>query len=470
MDTLVLALQQVLAQHPHRPDLGRPRLPIDRVFILPGFGTIVTGTLMDGQLLVGDPVEILPSGIKGRVRGLQTHKHTEEVALPGSRTAVNISGVHHEQIARGNTLVHPDTFETTKVLDVWFRLLSDVKEPLKHNMEVKLFIGAAEVMARVRLLGVKELAPGKDAFLQLMLQNQVVALRRDRFIIRRPSPPATIGGGQVVDPHPGKRHKRFNQTRLEALEHLLVGTPDDILLQTARKLGVSSLEAVIKASGLEKNQAKGVANKLINQGTLFSFNNGRYLLPQERIAQIRHRLVDRLGKFHQEFSLRPGMPREQLKSQLGIKSELFDIFVEQMTSDGTLETIHARVHLSDHKVRFTNEQQDLIQSLIKEFDEQPYTPPSVKQSIGLIGEELLTALIETGQLMQLDEDVLLQSEIYQEMKAAVIAHIQEQGAITLSELRDKFNTSRKYAVAVLEYLDQSGVTFRQGDCRKLRRK
>ncbi|MDY6846460.1 MAG: selenocysteine-specific translation elongation factor, partial [Chloroflexota bacterium] len=153
IDKLVLAIQGVLEQHPHRPDLGRPRLPVDRVFTLPGFGTIVTGTLMDGQLTVGDPVEVLPSGIEGRVRGLQTHKQAEEKALPGSRTAVNIAGVSRDQIERGNTLVHPGTFKPTKMIDVWCTLLPDVKESLKHNTEVKLFIGAAEVMARVRLLG-----------------------------------------------------------------------------------------------------------------------------------------------------------------------------------------------------------------------------------------------------------------------------------------------------------------------------
>ena len=470
IDALVLAIQDVLAKHPHRPDLGRPRLPVDRVFTLPGFGTIVTGTLMDGTLAVGDSVEILPAGIEGRIRGLQTHKQAEEKALPGSRTAVNISGISHDQIERGNTLVHPGTFKPTKMIDVWCTLLPNVKEALRHNTEIKLFIGAAEVMARVRLLGVDELAPGQDAFLQLMLQNSIVALRQDRFIIRRPSPPATIGGGQVVDPHPAKRHKRYNTARLEELEHLLVGTPEDILLQTARKLGASSLDELIKASGLENDQASKAGDNLISQGLLLELKNKQLMMPADQFNLLKNRLAESLDAFHQQNPLKSGMPREQLKSQVGIGSALFDAIIKRMHDGLILEEFGAKLRLVGHEVRFSEEQQRNITTLFDHFDAAPFTPPSVKQSEELIGEELLAALLETGQLMQLGEDVLLQPKRYGEMKDAVISHIQAHGNISLAELRDMFDTSRKYAVSVLEQLDQSGVTIRQGDVRKLRRK
>lgn len=470
IDDLVLALQDVLSEHPHRPDLGRPRLPVDRVFTLTGFGTIVTGTLIDGQLKVGEAVEILPSGLEGRIRGLQTHKKAEETAFPGSRTAVNISGVSHDQIQRGNTLVHPGTFDPTKMVDVWFRLLPDAKEPLKHNTEVKLFIGAAEVMARVRLLGVEELSPGKDGFLQLMLQNPIVALRQDRFIIRRPSPPATIGGGQVVDPHPRKRHKRYNISRLEELEQLLVGTSEDILFQTAQKLGASSSGEIIKASGLEKDKAKEAVENLINQSSLIQLGSSQLLLTSDQAIALKKTLNNSLEKFHLENPLKPGMPREQLKSQLSIKPLVFDALVAKMVDEDVLEEIWVKLRVKGHKVRFTKEQQEKIGSLTKKFDEDPYSPPTYKQCVEYVGEDLVTALIETGQLIQLNEDVLLQQEVYRKMKEAVVSFIQEHSGITLAELRDQFKTSRKYALAVLEYLDQTGVTIRQGDIRKLRRR
>jgi len=470
MDDLVQALQEVLTKHPHRPDLGRPRLPIDRVFTLPGFGTIVTGTLMDGQLSVGDPVEVLPPGVEGRIRDLQTHKQAEERALPGGRTAVNISGVSVDQIQRGQVLAHPGTFQPTKMIDVWFTLLDDADTPLKHNTEVKLFLGAAEVMARVRLLGVQELQPGKDTFLQLMLQHPVVALRQDRFIIRRPSPPATIGGGQVVDPHPKRRHKRFNADRLEGLERLLVGTPEEILLQTAQKLGATPLEKLVEDSGLEAEPAKQALDALLGQGVLTELNNKRLLITTDMENRLKEKIEGALAAHHQQFPLRLGMPREQLKSQSNLASDVFDALISRMTDEGTLVSFNAKVRLAGHKVDFSPEQKAQVSALLGQFKDQPYSPPSVKQSIEETGAELLIALIETGQLVQLGEDVLLQPEFYEEMREAVVNHIRQYGGITLSELRDKFDTSRKYAVAVLEYLDETGVTIRKGDTRQLRRK
>lgn len=467
---LVQVLQDVLSQHPHRPDLGRPRLPVDRVFTLPGFGTIVTGTLMDGQISVGDSVEVLPQGEEGRVRGLQTHKQAEEKALPGGRTAINITGVSVDKIDRGNVLVHPGTYQPSKMIDVWCKLLPDTDSPLQHNTEVKFFLGAAEVMARVRLLGVQELEPGKDTFLQLMLQEPVVALRQDRFIIRRPSPPATIGGGQVVDPHPKRRHKRFNTDRLQELERLLVGTPEEILLQTAQKIGPASLDKIIETSGLEPEPAKKAGDHLIDQGELVPLSGKRLILTEDTVLRFKLMIRETLAAFHDKNPLRPGMPREQLKSQVGFATNVFDALVSQMATDEILEENGAKIRISDHKVVFTDLQQSRINQLLAQFESEPYAPPTAKQSIEAIGEDLVTALVETGRLIKVGEDVLLTPEAFQNMRDAVIEHIEKQGAITLAELRDKFDTSRKYAVAVLEYLDQTGITIRRGDSRQLRRK
>ena len=467
---LVQVLQEVLSQHPHRPDLGRPRLPVDRVFTLAGFGTIVTGTLMDGQISVGDSVEVLPQGEEGRVRGLQTHKQAEQKALPGGRTAINITGVSVDEIERGNVLVHPGTYQASKMIDVWCQLLPDADAPLQHNTEVKFFLGAAEVMARVRLLGVQELEPGRDTFLQLMLQEPVVALRQDRFIIRRPSPPATIGGGQVVDPHPKRRHKRFNTDRLQELERLLIGTPEEILLQTAQKIGPASMDKIIETSGLEPEPGKTAGDQLIEQGELVLLNGKRLILTEDTLSRFRSRIRETLSAFHDKNPLRPGMPREQLKSQAGLAANVFDAIISRMAGDEILQETGAKVRMSDHEVVFSQQQQAQINNLMDQFEAEPYTPPTFKQSIEAIGENLVTALVETGRLIQVGEDVLLKPEHFQDMQDAVVEQIEKQGSITLAELRDKFDTSRKYAVAVLEYLDQTGITIRRGDSRQLRRK
>jgi selenocysteine-specific elongation factor len=469
LENLLQHLQDILSQHPHRPDLGRPRLPVDRVFTLPGFGTIVTGTLLDGHLSVGDTVEILPAGITGRIRSLQTHKQSEEKAVPGSRTAVNISGVHVDQIKRGDVITCPGTFEPTKMMDVWCTLLDDIDSPLKHNSEVKLFLGAAEVMARVRVLGVQELETGKDTFLQLMLQEPVVAQRQDRFIIRRPSPSATIGGGQVVDPHPLRRHKRFNPDRLAELEQLLVGTPEEILMQSAHSLVAGQAGEIIAVSGLEPDIANTALKVLLENGSLLALDGSRIIIPADMLQQMKNAMEEILSAYHDQYPLRLGMPREQLKSQLAFPSGLFDAVVRQMSTEQTLVTCQAKVRLAGHQVQFTKEQQKAINQLLLQFQEQPTTPPSVKQCVETIGEELTDALLETGQLVQPAEDVVFLPAIFEEMQNLAIEHLRTNGSITLAELRDQLHTSRKYAVAVLEFLDSSGVTVRKGDSRQLRR-
>ncbi len=470
LDKLKLALQQVLQKQPHRSDLNRPRLPIDRVFTLPGFGTIVTGTLSDGVLTVGDSVEILPTKLTGRIRGLQTHKQAEERALPGSRTAVNISGVSVQKINRGDVLVHPGSFQTTTMMDVWCQILPGAAAPLKHNTEVKLFIGAAEVITKVRVLGVKEVLPGEQAFLQLMLTKPVAALRQDRFIIRRPSPPATIGGGQVVDPLPNRRHKRFNTARLTELESLYAGTPEDIIEQTAIKLGAASSEILTEKSGLEKNLAHQAIENLINQGVLIDLKGNKFLVTKNAFVQWTQKIENLIDRYHQVKPLQPGMSRELLKSQAALESKIFDALVAHLADKKVLIEEGANLRLYGHQVKFNEDQQAKISSLFNEFDQQPFSPPTLKQSIELIGEELVSALIKTQKLILLGEDVLLKPEIYEEMRADVINHIKENGSITLAELRDKYDTSRKYAVAVLEDLDQTGVTIRRGDQRELSQK
>ena len=217
LDQLKATLADRLQLCQARPDQGRPRLPIDRVFSLSGFGTVVTGTLMGGQLRLGDEVEIQPSGLTSRIRGLQTHKTRLNLAQPGSRVAVNLGGVDRGQVKRGDVVARPGVVRPTLLLDVVYRHLAAADAPLKHQAEVKLFVGSAETLARTRILRAQQINPGEEGWLQLALSQPIAAMRGDRFILRRPSPGATLGGGRVLDPHPGRRHRRF---RRELPQHL----------------------------------------------------------------------------------------------------------------------------------------------------------------------------------------------------------------------------------------------------------
>lgn len=265
---LTETLMECLAERPARLDQGRPRLPVDRTFTMPGFGTVVTGTLVDGTLRIGDEVVVLPRGTRGRVRGLQSHKRKSETSMPGSRTAANISGITLEEVLRGDVIAHLGDYRPTARLDVSMRLLPDVSQPLRHNTEVKLFIGAKEVVARLRLLGEEDLLPGEEGWLQLETSEPVVAVRGDHYILRRPSPGETLGGGIVVDPHPGRRHKRFAEATIERLRTLAEGEPVDLLLQALAALKAAPLKDVVARSNLRAESAPDAIQQAVQRGVM----------------------------------------------------------------------------------------------------------------------------------------------------------------------------------------------------------
>jgi selenocysteine-specific elongation factor len=473
-----------LAERPARPDLGRPRLPIDRVFTIAGFGTVVTGTLTDGHLEVGDDIQILPADLKARVRGLQTHKRKEEFAVPGSRTAVNLSGVNVDQVQRGDVLTHPGDYKTTRRMDVRFRLLPDVKAPLLHNTETKLFLGAAEVVARVRLLGTEALLPGEEGWLQLELTRPVIAVRSDRYILRRPSPGETLGGGSVVDPHPKRRHKRFAEGTLSRLETLAQGTPDDVLLQTLMSLGAATLQEVIVQSNLDEATARKAAQELHKTGHLVILEEkegNSSPLEQSPLAkgslvsgkgywdQLALRMVQEVETYHRSFPLRRGMPREELKSRLKLPGRLFSVSLHKLVETSALEENGPWVLRPGHTIRFTPQQQRLVDTLMKRFADSPFAPPTVKDSQAEVGEDIFTALVELGQIVLVPPDVAFRKEDYEKMMSEVRHLLEKGGTVTAAQVRDHFNTSRRYVLAFLEHLDARGVTKRDGDLRRLKR-
>lgn len=474
LDDLLHALADCLAHTQPRPDLGRPRLPIDRVFSIAGFGTVVTGTLLDGHLKVGDEIEVLPKGVRGRIRGLQTHKQKEEIALPGSRTAVNVSGVDLREIQRGHVLAHPRQYHTTQRLDVHFRLLEDASAPLAHSTEVKLFLGAAEVVARVRLLGSDQLLPGEQGWLQLELREPVVAVRGDRYILRRPSPGETLGGGIVVEPQPGERHKRFDTTVLQGLEALRQGTPAEVLLQASLALGAASLAQVVDRSRLTREQAELALAELLQNEQIQLLEEGRpaagsdlLVIPSDLWKQETSRALQELETFHQSFPLRPGMPREALKSRLKMSARVFNAAVRQWVKRGRLVERGALVARAGFQVAFSASQEEKAARLLRRFAQEPNAPPSFKESLAEVGEDVLNVLLERGDLVLVSEDVLFRREDFGRIEQALIAYLESHKVITVAEFRDLFNTSRKYALAVLEYLDGQKVTVRDGDYRRL---
>jgi selenocysteine-specific elongation factor len=478
---LISALQSCISSRPPRPDNNRARLPVDRVFSMVGFGTVVTGTLIDGYLKIGDEIDILPQNLRGRVRGLQTHNHKEEIAPPGSRTAVNIAGVNVGQIQRGSTVCHPGDYQTTRRLDVRFRLLKDASQSLQHNIEIKVYLGTAEVMARLRLLGKEALQPGEEGWLQLELVDPLVAVRGDRYILRRPSPGETLGGGIVVDPNPSGRHKRFDNKNLERLEALALGTPAEILLQALIACGVSTLSQVIlrsnlgmaAASALDKLVSDGQIVDLEGKGSL-SVNIDSLVASQAWWTRVLDGTLRELDTYHQINPLRKGMPREELKSRLKfmLNSELsphmFAAILHKLASEGHILENGRFVHRPGFAIQFSETQKHAIAALMARFAASPYAPPNVKDCQAAIGEDLFAVLVEEDRLVLAAPDVAFRREDYEQMKLEVKKMLEAQGTVSAAQVRDHFGTSRRYALALLEYLDSVGFTVRQGDTRRLK--
>ena len=474
---LLKSLSDCLADRPPRPDLGRPRLPVDRVFTMPGFGTVITGTLSDGSLHTGDEVEILPSGFKTRIRGLQTHKRKEDTAIPGSRTAVNLSGINIDQVKRGDVITHPDSYKSSQRIDVRFRLLPDVVHPIKHDTAVKLFIGAAEISSRVRLLGSDELLPGEEGWLQLELEEPMVSIRGDRYILRRPSPGETLGGGIVVDPHPKKRHKRFSTEVLANLETLARGTPAEILSQAMLTLGTASLQDVIIRSNLDPNTARMATQELIGSGQIIRLEN----IEQDPVPpltlvtskaywdQLSRHILQEVDDYHKKYPLRRGISREELKSRLKLSARVYNAILRRIVTSGELQEYGSLVQRAEYSIRFNSQQQRSVDGLLARFIASPFSPPTMKECLAEIGDDIYNAMVDLELLIPIPPDVVFRKQDYDLMISEITDLLRSRGKITAAEVRDHFNTSRRYVLALLEHMDVQGITERDGDIRRLKK-
>lgn len=462
---LKAALAAGLGQIRLRPDNGRPRLAVDRVFTLAGFGTIVTGTLMDGHLQVGDQVVLYPAGLKARIRGLQSHKTKLEVARPGSRVAVNLTGVNKEEVRRGDVLARPGVIHGSQLCDVAYQHLADNDGPLTHNAEVKLFVGAAEVIARVRVLGSQQIKPGETGWLQLVLREAVAMVRGDRFILRRPSPGTTIGGGQIVDAHPGRQHRRFRPELIAHLQTLSQGTPAELLLQTLSRLEPIAPAGLFKQANLEPSTAEAAWQELLAQQQIV-------LLDQQALSYASWqnwlgRLQKMVGDYHQSYPLRPGIPREELRSRLRLSATIFNPFLAQAVKDKLVEDNGAVVFAPGWAIRLSPTQQATASQLLTRMGQAGINSPSLKDCKAFLGDDLYVALVELGQLRPLNEDVIYARPEYEQVTSQLLNFLGRSGRINAAQVRDLFNTSRKYAIALLEHLDSLNLTRRIGDEREL---
>ena len=512
---LVAHLESLLQEAQERQNIGRPRLPIDRVFTMTGFGTVVTGTLLDGTFKVGQEVELLPTAVKTRIRSLQTHRQQIETAQPGSRVAMNIANVARTEIERGYTVALPGQMRTTMLFDARIRLLAEAERPLQHNTLVDVYCGTQEIPAKVRLLDVEELQPGASAWVQLRLSHAATIARRDRFILRIPSPSITIGGGEVIDIAP-RYHRRFQPTLLEALERLSHGTPEELVLAALdRRVPVKTMGKETPKSGRVAQRIQGYTTEEItkqcNLARDVTQQALRTLLSEKRVYWIGgmgrdgeeskeglwfaqpvwDALIEEttrmLSDYHHRYPLRSGLSKEEWRTRLGLTPKLAALLFPVLQVQGHVETAGASaghtpmqqgisanpasagglIRLPDFTPRFSAAQQQQIEQLIRRFQEQPFAPPGRGEAEEMTDAEIVTALVEQGRLVKLGDTILFLRETYDQAIATLINYLRIHNTMTAAEARDVLGATRKYIVPLLEHMDALRITRRIGDERVL---
>jgi selenocysteine-specific elongation factor len=463
LDALKDLLDRILGETPPRPDLGRPRLPVDRVFSVAGFGTVVTGTLIDGSLRVGQDVEVLPRGLRSRIRSLQSHRQRVETAGPGRRTAVNLAGVDTADVERGDVVTVPGWLKPTDVVDVQLRAVRYIDRPIVHNLEVSFHTGAAEVIGRLRLLDRDELLPGDMGWAQIKLSEKVAVVPGDHFIIR--SPNETLGGGRIIDTAP-RRHRRFHGPTLAALAARAGDSPAARIRQLVAELEPVTTARLAERSGLTIEQVRATVDELKKAGEVVVLDGSELVLTPASLQRLRTQCLDLVSAYHAQFPFRAGIPREELKSRLKVPDEVFEALVGGLVAEGRLRERGTMLARSDFGVQLTAEQQAKIEKFLAELAANPFSPQPTEP----LEPELLGLLADQGKVVKLAENVVLTAEAYRQMTEKVVDYLVKHGRVTVAQVRDMFGTSRKYALALMEHLDDRRITRRVGDERVLIRR
>ncbi|MGI8826076.1 MAG: selenocysteine-specific translation elongation factor [Chloroflexota bacterium] len=464
IDTLLARMSFELAKIGDRPQATVHYLPVDRVFAMKGFGTVLTGTLQGGEIRQGDPIEIVPGGRRGRIRGLQTHNNLAERAAVGDRVALNVVGLSRDDVRRGDVAAEPGTIVETDHVDAFVRVLPEARAPLVHGAQVMAHLGAAERSAAIRVLSGSVIEPGSSGWVRLRFGDSVGVIRRQHVVLRVPAPGRTIAGGLVADPSPARR--RIDAAGLERLESLLSDN-----LHIAAEAALSgrrprTAPEIARLLGVDVETSSRTLNHVVANGCARRLSNS--YVTGAGWQQMTERIRAKLAKYHETFPSRRGMPREELRRKVGWTVDTWSAALTALERDETVRTRDSVVSLPDHRggIDDRREQADRVIALLRQT---PYAPPAASAAIGQVGADssLLLAMVEEGSLVRVDEDLYFDRETLEAMTVRVLDSIRSEGQVTVAQVRDAFGTSRKYALATLEYLDGEHLTRRIGEARIL---
>jgi len=472
LNELAQAIDDATAQLTPRDAKAPFRLPVDRVFTISGFGTVVTGTVVSGTVKVGMNVSVLPVDKTARVRQIQVHGKQVEAASAGQRAAVNLSGLEKEIIPRGSVLATPGTLETGYLLDAKLQLLKSSPWKVKNLTRVHVYLGTGHAVGRIVLLDREELKPGESAFVQLRLERKLVAQNSDRFILRSFSPVTTIGGGIVLDARPTK-HKRFNQEVLERLKELEKGDPAAPILQRIRREGAVTQTVLLKEAGMAPETVKKLIRRLQEEGKLKQ--TGDYLFDAFAVPEWQEKLLEALAAFHEKNHLAVGMSRAELKSVLGqeLPVNVYDWLLNELAQCEKIKLKDDLVALAEHVPAPTAKERVLMDDLARLYLQNGFKPPTVSEAAEKIGlskaqtQELLAYLIHTKVLVRLDAQFALHMTHFNRAKKELCLHFREHKTLAAGEFREKLGSTRKFVLPLLETFDRLKWTRRMGSDRVL---
>ena len=467
IDDLKAMIDDILNDTETRRDLGRPRLPIDRCFTVSGFGTVITGTLIDGAVAVGQQIELAPSGRQARIRGLQSHKSRLDAAAPGVRLALNLSGISRDDVMRGEVLTNPGWLRPTRRFDANLRMVKGAPHALKHNEGVTFHLFTSETTGRVRLLDADRLQPGSEGWVQVLLDDPVPMVKGDFFVLR--SSEDTLGGGQIADPNPRRRHRRFAPDVLERLTTLDAGASEDVILTIADQMGPCDLRTLSQRSNLSEEEILERLGALVEAEEIVALGEmgvqGDAVVYSRRGWDIlRNQAQVALQAYHNQYPLRRGAPPQELRSRLGVSQPVYLRAAARLVDEGAIVDDNGVVRTADHRVELSEGQQAAIADYLATLAAEPWSPPTDRP----VDPELLSHLQERGDVVRVNETVVFTAAAYEDMAGRVVEHLNANGSVTVADARTIFGTSRKYVLPLLEYLDQQRITRRVGDERVLR--
>lgn len=465
LSRLVEELDRLAARVPARPADGPVRLPVDRSFTMPGFGTVVTGTLWSGTIRTGDSMIILPSGAEVRVRGLQVHGTPVDEARAGGRVAANVAGVEKEEVGRGDVVATPGAFRATDRLDVRLRLLPGVP-PLRQADRVHVHLGSGSAVARVSLVGRARLDSGEESLAQLRLDRPAAAVHGDPFVIRRYSPARTLGGGTVIDPSPRRRRK--TEGALEAAARTGPAALVTAAVEARGQAGMIPGEAAA-ASGVDAGAAEAIVTAALDSGHLVRV--GDRLFAGSTVEALRRSVEEALQSHHRQAPWRHGMPREDLKSRVASTGadRLFDAVMADLVGNGSISEAGGFVWLAGHSPRRSDADERTRRALLDAIERGGFSPPTMDELRRVSDPEsvarMLQALVDEGLVVPAASDLRFAASAVDAARRTVLEMLGRGEEVTVASLRDRLGTSRRYALVLLEYLDAQRVTRRVGDRR-----